>query len=161
MVHRLILNRWEIFFLFFFPLPGDLVCSSCWIYEAGGTQGHSSHHALRGSPFPPGRRGPSGSQAVSTASPGSHRGAGQARAGCTREGGTVYPARYQGEHGAGNRHISLPSWECCSPGLKNKSPGWVEAGVGEHFLLHLVLPQACWGLLASLRPSLNPSVPST
>lgn len=50
----------DFFFPFFSPLPGDLVFSSCWIYEAGGTQGHFSHHALQGGPSPTSRRWSSG-----------------------------------------------------------------------------------------------------
>lgn len=101
---------------FFFPLPGDLVCSPSWIYEVGGTQGHSSHCTLGGSPFPLSATGPQATSGCVHASTRSHRGAGPARAGCTQGGRTVYPARHHSGQRAGNNSVSLPSWECCSPG---------------------------------------------
>lgn len=115
-----------VFFVFFFltflfPLAGDLVCSSCWIYEAGeaaGTQGHSSHHALRGSPSPPSLHWPSGHLRLRPQLPQSlPMGAGPARAGCAQEIELSALRSSKVGHRAGNQPISPRPQERYSLGL--------------------------------------------
>lgn len=111
MVQRLILNRWEIFFFLPslpHPPPGDLVCCPCWIYEVRGTKGNLPIMPFEGAQVPSSCHWPSRmSQAVSTASVGSH----------CQPGRTVYKASYLRGAQAANKH--------CSPGLEN-----ILSGVG-------------------------------